>query len=151
MATLYRNASNPNCTEKNEIFIDQNRTLVDIFERHMQIHANGSGDYLCVIKELIVYMSRTFHEENMIMMRTHYPDYLEHAREHEKFTQKVEQFLKSYEQGDDDVGYKIFVFLKDWIRDHTSKLDMACAEYISDNTNNLRTFNSENASFARSF
>lgn len=130
MAILYNIESNMNCDEKIEIFNQQKQKLSAIFKRHMEIHESGSGDYLPVIKELIVYMSRTFHEENMVMMHTHYPNFLEHAKAHQRFTQKIEEFLRSYKQGDSDLGFKMFVFLKDWIHEHSSKLDMECAEYL---------------------
>lgn len=133
MAKLYTMASSLNCVETSEVFNKQNQKILSIFKKHMEIHENGSGEYLPIIKELIDYMTKTFHEENMVMMNAHYPDFLEHARAHQKFTRKIEEFLKSYEQEDKDLGFKIFIFLKDWIRDHTSKLDVECAEYMRKN------------------
>ena len=149
MATFYQRNSAPDCNEKNKLFTAQNQKLQDIFDRHLKVRGKGSGDYLPVIKELIRYMSENFHEENVIMMHAHYPQFLEHARAHQKFTQKVEEFLKGYEEGDNDLGFKIFIFLKDWIRDHTLKLDVECSEYLRKNKRNIETASEEDASFAR--
>lgn len=145
MARLYRMVSNPDYNERIEIFNQQRLKISAIFERHIQIHENGSSDYLPVIKELIVYMSKTFHEENVIMMNIQYPDFLEHAKAHQKFTEKIEAFLQSYKKGDIDLGFKIFVFLKDWIRDHTTNLDMECIKYLRHNAADLKEVTGEDS------
>ena len=147
MATLISMASSPNCKQQVEVFVSQNRKIMDIYKKHMEIRGGGSGNYLPIIKELVVYMSRTFHEENMIMMQTNYPAFVEHAKAHQKFTQTIEEFLKSYERGDNDLGFKIFIFLKNWIRDHISKLDVDCAIYLRKNGFNLNDSDSESLTF----
>lgn len=151
MATIYRMASSLNCDEQVEIFTKQGKILQDIFKLHKEIHENGSENYLPVIKKLIGYMYKTFHEENMIMMHAQYPNFFEHAKEHLKFTQTVEEFLKSYQQGADDLGFKIFVFLKNWIRDHNLKLDVECMEYMRKNAIDLTEVTVENVTFESSF
>lgn len=131
MAKLYKFKSRVSNLDKCDVFYKQSQRLLNILQRHREIHEQGKGDYLFVIKELINYISITFHEENIILMQVNYPDFLEHAREHQKFARQVEEFLKSYEQKDQSLGFKIFVFLKTWISEHTSKLDMECADYLS--------------------
>ncbi len=133
MAKLYRLSSTLTCKERIEIFTNQHKKIGEICKRHMEMHENGNGNYLTVIKELIDYMSLTFHEENVIMMNASYPDFLAHAKDHQRFTEKIEEFLQSYKNGDQDLGFKIFVFLKDWMRDHNSKLDMEFADYLRKN------------------
>jgi len=130
MATLISMASSPNCKQQIEVFVSQNKKITDIYKKHMEIRRGNSGNYLPIIKELIDYMTRTFHEENMIMMQYNYPGFLEHSKAHQEFTKKIEEFLEGYERGDSDLGFKIFIFLKNWIRDHTSQLDMDCAIYL---------------------
>jgi len=142
MATLISMASGPNCKQQVEVFLGQNKRIMDIYKKHMEIHDGGNGDYLPIIRELVDYTSRTFHEENMIMMQNSYPAFLEHARAHQEFTNKIEEFLHDYQRGDQDLGFKIFIFLKEWIRDHTSKLDTECAIYLR---NNVFNNNSEDA------
>jgi len=151
MATLYRIASSLDSNERIEVFNQQKQKLSVIFQRHMEIHQSGSSDYLPVIKELIVYMSKTFHEENMVMMEAHYPDFLEHAKAHQRFTKKIEEFLRSYKQGDSNLGFKMFVFLKEWIHEHTSKLDTECAEYLRANARELKETVEGDATYENSF
>ena len=117
--------------DKCDVFYKQSQRLLTILHRHREIHEQGKGDYLYVIKELIEYISITFHEENVIMMQMNYPDFLIHAAEHQKFAQQIEEFLEGYEQKDPNLGFKIFVFLKTWISEHTSTFDMECADYLS--------------------
>ena len=145
MATLINMASSPNCKQQVEVFVSQNSKMMEIYKRHLEIHEGGRGDYLPVIKALIDYMTKTFHEENVIMMQNSYPAFIDHAKEHQKFTQKIEELLKSYERKDADLGFKLFIFLKDWMRDHTSKLDMECAIYLRNNAFNLKESESDDS------
>jgi hemerythrin-like metal-binding protein len=144
-------ASSPNCKEKLEMFSDQNKKIMDIYKKHMEIRGSGTGNYLPVIRELIVYMTQTFHDENILMMQTNYPAFMEHAKSHQQFMKTVEEFLLDYERGDRDLGFKIFVFLKEWIRDHISKLDADCAIYLRNNGINVSKSASELDPFEDAF
>lgn len=148
MSALISMPSSPNCKKQVEVLISQNRKIMDIYKKHMDIREKGTGDYLPVLKDLVDYMSSTFHEENMIMMQNDYPSFSEHARAHQKFTQKVEEFIYAYEMNDNALGFKIFIFLKDWMRDHTSKLDVECALYLRNRTTDITEINSDMSIFS---
>jgi hemerythrin len=115
----------------------QHKMLFEIANRLMDVYENRSGDLLPVIKELIGYLSVHFHEENIVMMQMNYPHLVVHSREHRRFTDQVEEFLRDYQEGNNDLAFKMIVFLKDWIRDHTSRLDVQYGEYLLKNSGGI--------------
>ena len=147
MGRLCTTTTGANCIDRREILDRQSQKLLIIFNRHKEIHKSGSGDYFSIVKDLIDYVSVTFPEENKIMMQANYPAFLKHAREHQEFTQKIDEFLQGYKQGDLNLGFKIFSFLKDWIRDHTSKLDVEFTQYMGQNGVDLDGLNEYEKSF----
>jgi hemerythrin len=117
----------------NELLDAQHKRLFDIANRVIDIYGSGSDALLPAIKELIDYLSVHFQAETTVMMSMNYPHFFAHSREHRRFTDQVDEFLRDYQAGNPDLGFKMVVFLKDWIRDHTSKLDVQYGEYLRKN------------------
>ena len=130
MATLSRISWNPTYSVHVEIIDAQHRILFEAVNRLINIFESRSGDLLPTIKDLIDYLSVHFHQEHMVMRNANYPNFLSHSQDHQKFTEKIEEFLKGYKEGDRDLGYNMVVFLKDWVRDHTQILDVQYGEYL---------------------
>jgi len=107
--------------------------LIDVFEA-------GSGDFLTVISELVEYTTVHFHDEQMVMMNAKFPGLAAHTAEHDKFIAKVEEFLQAYGEGNEDVGSKMLVFLRDWLFAHTSGLDMEYAQFLAKNPAKAKAF-----------
>ncbi len=108
----------------------QHQKLFDTVNRMIDIFESGQESYLSVIEELVGYLSVHFHLEHLVMMKIGYPRLSEHTREHTKFTENVTTFLKSYEARDPELGFRMVVFLKEWIRDHTTMLDIQYGEFL---------------------
>jgi len=130
MATLSRISWNPIYSVHVEVLDAQHRKLFEIVNRLINVFESRSGDLLPAIKELIDYLSVHFREEHTVMMNANYPNLLSHRKEHLKFTEKIEEFLKGYKEGDKELGLNMVVFLKDWVRDHTTQLDVQYGEYL---------------------
>lgn len=121
-----------------DILDEQHKKLFSTVNRLLDVFENGSDDYLSVIKELIHYLSVHFHQEHIIMMKANYPGFAAHSKEHENFTEKVDGFLRDYKEGNQDLGLNMVVFMKEWIREHTTKMDMQYAEYLLKNAEKLQ-------------
>jgi hemerythrin len=130
MPTLSRISWDPTYSVHIEVLDAQHRKLFEAVNRLINVFESRSGDFLPVIKDLIDYLSVHFHQEHKVMGDANYPKYLSHSMEHQKFTEKIEEFLKGYKEGDRDLGHNMVVFLKDWVRDHTQKLDVQYGEYL---------------------
>lgn len=117
----------------NEILDSQHKRLFNITNHVIDVYESGPDDLLPVIKELVDYLSVHFQAEHAVMMNINYPHFVAHSREHRRFTDKVEEFLQDYKKGNQDLAFNMVVFLKDWIRDHTSKMDVQYGEYLRKN------------------
>ncbi len=137
MAALSRITWDPIYSVHVEILDAQHRKLFDAVNQLMEVFEIGSGDFLSVIKDLIDYLSVHFHQEHMVMKNANYPNFLSHSKEHQKFTEKIQEFLKGYKEGDENLGRNMVVFLKDWVRDHTTKLDVQYGEYLRKNAEKI--------------
>ena len=115
-----------------EILDEQHRKLFDIVNDLTDEIEMGSKNLLPVIHDLVNYLSVHFKQESIVMMESNYPGYMKHSREHHDFTEKVKTFLQDCERGDEELGTKMIVFLKEWIFNHTTRLDMEYAHYIKD-------------------
>ncbi|MFO7569063.1 MAG: bacteriohemerythrin [Smithellaceae bacterium] len=121
-----------------EVIDEQHRKLFDTVNRLIDVFESGSDDLMPVIHELVSYISVHFHQEHMVMMNAGYPDLLKHTEEHRKFTEKVGQFLKAYSEGDRELGLSMLLYLKEWIRDHTTLLDIQYGDYLFKNAEKLK-------------
>lgn len=121
-----------------EVLDEQHRKLFDTVNQLIDVFERGSDDLLSVIHGLIEYLSMHFHQEHMVMMNAGYPDFLKHSEEHRKFTEKIGQFLKAYSEGDAELGLNMLLFMKEWVRDHTTMLDLQYGEYLLRNPGKLQ-------------
>jgi hemerythrin len=137
MAALSRITWDPIYSVHVEVLDAQHRKLFDAVNQLMEVFESGSGEFLSVIKDLIDYLSVHFHQEHMVMRNANYPNFLIHSKEHEKFIEKIKEFLKGYKEGDENLGQNMVVFLKDWVRDHTIKLDVQYGEYLRKNAEKI--------------
>lgn len=116
-----------------EIIDAQHRKLFETVNQLLDILESGSGDALPVIDDLVHYVSVHFQQEHVIMMNAKYPGFSKHSQAHQKFTEKVEEFLQGYVEGDKELGLKMVSFLKEWLLNHIAGMDMEYAEYLRKN------------------
>jgi hemerythrin-like metal-binding protein len=112
---------------------DQHRKLFDILNRLVDVFESGTDDLLLVINDLSKYLSYHFHQELMVMKNANYPLFRSHSQEHQKFTEQVHEFLKSYKDGNKYLASDMISFLSSWVRDHTLKVDKQYGDYLVGN------------------
>lgn len=127
----------PNYTVHVEILDEQHRKLFDIVNDLIDETEMGSTRLLPVIQDLVQYLSVHFHQEHLVMMKSGYPGFLQHSQEHRRFTDKIEEFLQSYRQGDAELGLKMIVYMKEWIFNHTTRLDRQYGAHLQQNASAL--------------
>ena len=137
MALLSRIAWDPIYSVQVEDLDAQHKKLFEDINILINVFESRSGDFLPIIKDLIDYLSVHFRDEHKVMMDANYPNLLIHSKEHQKFTEKIQEFLKGYKEDDKELGLKMVVFLKDWVRDHTTNLDVQYGKYLLTHTEKL--------------
>ena len=113
-----------------EILDAQHRKLFDIVNDLIDEFEMGAPKLLPIIRDLVDYLAVHFHEEHKVMLESNYPDFMKHSQEHQKFTAKVEEFLKKYQEGNADLGLEMIVFMKEWVFNHTTRLDIKYGEHL---------------------
>jgi hemerythrin-like metal-binding protein len=73
---------------------------------------------------MVNYLSKHFYDEELVMMKVNYHDYKKHVEEHQKFTEKVEDFLKAYRNKEENLTLEMVSFLRDWVLSHTTGSDL---------------------------
>ena len=123
---------NPTISVHVDSIDDQHKKLFEVTNHLIDAFEAGSDDFLAVISELVNYTTIHFHDEQLVLMNEKYPGLAAHTQEHNKFIGKLEEFLQLYDEDNKELGFKMVVFLKDWLADHTSKMDMEYAAFMAD-------------------
>jgi hemerythrin-like metal-binding protein len=63
-------------------------------------------------------------------MKSNYPAFKQHVREHNNFIDKVGEFLQSYRKKEENLSEKVIAFLTEWIYSHTTSSDLKYAEHL---------------------
>jgi len=113
-----------------EVIDAQHQQLFDITNRLADIYEKGSGDLLPIFKDIIDFLSKHFHAEHMLMKKTDYPDLEDHMHQHQDFVDKIEKYLNTYRADDMEVTYSMLSFLRNWIFNHTTGIDIRYRDHI---------------------
>ncbi len=108
----------------------QHQELFSTVNHLIDLHADNSGELYPVLKRLVDYLSRHFRTEQKHMMEMGFPDLARHIREHQLFTDKVQEFLGQYRDQDENLIHSMLLFLRHWIHSHTTTIDMKYADYF---------------------
>ena len=84
------------------------------------------------IAELADYTRYHFGEEEALMRKFSYPDYLTHKPKHDDFVLKVTEFQDSYREGHILVlSIEIIRFLRDWLINHIMTIDRQYTAFLN--------------------
>jgi len=120
--------------------IDQDhRHLVDLLnESYEALKGGAAADQMqSVVDELVRYADYHFSCEEQLMVAASYPDYAEHKKEHEIFTDRATEFQNCFENGEVP-AIAILSFLSNWITHHFLKTDVKFGAFV-DSRNLLKT------------
>lgn len=84
------------------------------------------------LAELIDYTYYHFGQEEELLFKYEYPDYIPHKKEHEQFKLYLTQLMEQYKDGTLIWSLPILLFLKDWISLHVLKSDKEYELYLKE-------------------
>jgi hemerythrin len=108
----------------------QHQELFSIVNLLIDLHQSGSTELYPTFKNLVDYLSKHFHAEQMIMSEMRYPRIAAHIQQHQAFTEKIHEFLKGYKEQDRNLTQKMLFFLTNWIFSHTTDIDQQYGSYL---------------------
>lgn len=106
-------------------------TINDLHAAMMKGQARAKvGELLCT---LLVYTRSHFSDEEAIMEKSKYPGLATHRVEHRKLTNKVEGFVRRYQEGDLSVSVELADFLSNWLKNHIQQTDKSYRPWLNEN------------------
>jgi len=114
-------------------FDEHHKKIIDLIHNLSAAKQEGMSreEIYSVISELSSYVHYHFIAEERMMRVYHYPDTINHIREHRFFTGRIEHFAKSYSSGSEGIQDEILDFLKDWFIKHIIGSDMKYGMFLS--------------------
>ncbi|MEI8395693.1 MAG: hypothetical protein WCF85_13205, partial [Rhodospirillaceae bacterium] len=73
-----------------------------------------------------------FFREESLMERTHYHDKTKHYAEHAKLIDTLSGIILHFELHQKEISTEALEFMKYWLQDHTTTLDVELGKYLAD-------------------
>lgn len=104
---------------------DQHKKLFDIINDLNWAKANNVGRSFIsdILNRLVVYTIAHFSVEEELMMRYQYSNYKAHKTAHDRFKERVGDFISDYNDGKAEITAEILQFLIKWLQVHTTGED----------------------------
>jgi len=118
----------PHIDEQHRLFL---KLTAEFYEFQNKNSENLNESFKVFIKKFVELIKIHFLDEEHILERISYPEYVEHRLEHENFIKKILEAVKKFDTGKDFVFNEFVHFLRDWVLNHISLWDIKYAEYIS--------------------
>lgn len=118
---------------KVERFNAQHRHLFEIVKK-LYAAIENKDDRLAlagIINDLIRYSKEHFTEEEMSLLKSQYPGYDKHRKQHKLFIDKIEQIAIDYNSGKHLLHFDILILLKNWVLQHIMIADKEYGEYLN--------------------
>ena len=118
---------------KVEKFNNQHKHLFEIVkELYVAMENKDDKDALAkIIEKLISYSREHFTDEEMSLLRTQYPNYEKHRKEHKLFIERVGKLAEDFESGKQLLHFDILCLLKNWVSQHILVCDKNYGEYLN--------------------
>lgn len=121
---------NPRYTVYDDVIDRQHQKLFAITNKLIDKYESGSEECYDVLSDLVEYLSEHFKTEQVVMMKLRFWAYEKHIKDHQRFIDKIEDFIKKYQNGQVCLTTEILTFLRDWIFSHTTKEDLKFGELL---------------------
>lgn len=112
----------------------QHKELVDLTNKlyHACLNRNEDVDatFRDAMHRLVEYVRFHFSDEEILLKRIQFPDYIEHKKEHEKLILEILDASKNYGAGNKFVPSQCVRTLKDWIFSHIAVSDKVITAYV---------------------
>jgi hemerythrin-like metal-binding protein len=121
---------NPSYTVYDDVIDRQHQKLFATTNKLIDKYESGSEECYDVLSDLVEYLSEYFKTEQVVMMKLRFWAYEKHIKDYQRFIDKIEDFIKKYQNGQVCLTTEILTFLRDWIFSHTTKEDLKFGELL---------------------
>lgn len=112
---------------------DQHKKLFDIINDLHWARTNSVGRSFIsdILNRLIVYTIAHFSIEEELMLRHRYSNYDKHKLAHDRFKEKIREFILEYNAGKAELSTGILDFLIKWLQSHTTGEDKRMSQELN--------------------
>ncbi len=108
----------------------QHQKLYSITNRLIDLYEQGAGDMIDVLAELVQYAMDHFRDETLIMFESRYPGLDAQKTAHDRFVEKMHEFLRGYDEGKEQLTNELLNYCRDWLVAHITNEDTKFAAYL---------------------
>ncbi|HPD57708.1 MAG TPA: bacteriohemerythrin [Smithellaceae bacterium] len=108
----------------------QHQYLFEITNQMIDEYEEGKDDCREILAKLVSYISEHFKAEQHVMMKMRFWAYDKHEKEHQKFIEKVEEFINACRENPEGINFEILSFLQDWLSTHIANYDLKYGELL---------------------
>ncbi len=111
------------------------RGMVDLVNEAYGLMMTGEGAKAAgrLVADLGALTARHFADEERLMGRLGYPEIERHKAIHRDLLARFKDLRARFEGGDETAGKDLFVYLANWLKEHTFRLDRAFVDYARGN------------------
>ncbi|MFC1670200.1 bacteriohemerythrin [Spirochaetota bacterium] len=115
------------------LFNDDHKNLIDFVNQLNHALQIGQAKETMgqVLVKLINYTDIHFKNEEKLMAKHAYPEYVKHKNEHDDLTEQVKDFYERYNSGKVAFSLELLNFLRDWLLNHIQCSDMKYKDFFS--------------------
>ncbi len=84
-----------------------------------------------ILNQLTAYSELHFMSEELLMRMYAYPDYDDHVHDHEAMTERLNQILRRYAAGQDNMALNTAKEMREFLLGHINSRDQALTEYLA--------------------
>ncbi len=110
------------------------RRLLELLNQLHDAASSGDGSEVLgrVLDGLMLYVGYHFAHEEALFLRTNYPGYERHRRQHQALTITVKEIRDDFQLGGSDaLPRQVLEFLKNWLYEHIMGSDRAFGVYFN--------------------
>lgn len=106
--------------------------LFDLVNHLFEAMSHGKAKEILseTLNKLISYTRTHFIREEIFFKSTNYPDSKEHKKQHDLFVDKVTEFKKQFDEGNQKISIDLIKFLSDWLVNHILVSDKKYTEHL---------------------
>ena len=114
-----------------EIIDSQHKKIVELLNKlHDELGAKYEGESKRLLLDLKNFITEHFATEENLMKENKYVNYFSHKLEHDRFINKVSDYLLDVQNGKNKLDLKFLQSAKRWFFNHFELNDKKCAEFL---------------------
>lgn len=112
---------------------DQHKKLIGLINKLHDAMTTGKSKNVLdeILSELVNYTILHFANEQALLQKYGYPDFVQHKKEHDDLTRKTIELRDSLNSDKGVIGVEVMSFLKEWLNKHILGTDKKYTVYLN--------------------